>query len=386
MYKNLAAALRAASCATLAAACVHLPVLAQSPAARAASGALPSATSAAPAPGQAPPLQAAWLYVSPVTPAGWTRQHDSGRQAAERALGARVHTRAVADVPEGADAERVLRDLAAQGNQVIFTTSFGYMQPVQKVAADFPQVKFECLTCLQTAPNIATANARFYEGRYLAGIAAGRMTKGGSVGYVAGFPIPEVLQGLNAFTVGLRSVNPQAQVKVVWLGEWFNPPRERDAAMTLMNQGADVLAFHTGSTAVMAAAEERGQLAVAYHSDMRAVAPQAQLLAVTHHWGDYATRRLQAALDGRWRSATLWGGVKDGMVRVGDFGPRVPAAVQREVLARQQDIAAGRLHPFTGPLRDNQGRTVLAAGQRLGDEQILKMNWLAEGVQGTLPR
>ena len=297
-----------------------------------------------------------------------------------------MQTSAVPDVPENAaDAERVLRDLARQGKRVIFTTSFGYIQPVMKVAAEFPGVKFECLTCLQTAPNVAVANARFYEGRYLAGIAAGRMSESGQIGYVAGFPIPEVLQGINAFAQGLRSVAPKARVKVVWLNEWFNPPRERDAAMTLINQGADVLAFHTGSTAVMAAAQERGKLAVAYHSDMRMAAPDAQLLAVTHQWGDYETRRLQAALDGTWQSQRLWGGVKDGMVSVGHFGPRVPEAVQKQVLARQADMAAGRLHPFAGPLRDNTGREVLPAGQTLTDQQIMEMNWLAEGVQGTLP-
>ena len=324
--------------------------------------------------------------MSVVPPAGWTRQHDQARLQAERALGGRVQTSAVPDVPEtAADAERVLRDLARQGKRVIFTTSFGYMQPVMKVAAEFPGVKFECLTCLQTAPNVAVANARFYEGRYLAGIAAGRMSESGQIGYVAGFPIPEVLQGINAFAQGLRSVAPKARVKVVWLNEWFTPPRERDAAMTLINQGADVLAFHTGSTAVMAAAQERGKLAVAYHSDMRMAAPDAQLLAVTHQWGDYETRRLQAALDGTWQSQRLWGGVKDGMVSVGHFGPRVPEAVQKQVLARQADMAAGRLHPFAGPLRDNTGREVLPAGQTLTDQQIMEMNWLAEGVQGTLP-
>ena len=371
MYKNLAAAL-AAACVCLSAAA---PARAQTP---------PATEAAAPGAASAP-LKAAWLYMSPVPAAGWTRQHDEARQQAERALGSRVQTLALPDVAENpADAERVLRDLARQGQQIIFTTSFGYMPSVMKVAAEFPQIKFECLTCLHTADNVAVANARFYEGRYLAGLAAGRMSANGEIGYVAGFPIPEVLQGINAFTIGLRSVAPKARVKVVWLNEWFNPARERDAAIALMNQGADVLAFHTGSTAVMVAAQERGKLAVAYHSDMSSIAPQAQLLAVTHQWGSYEVARLQAALDGRWRSQRVWGGVKEGMIAVGHFGPRVPQAVQDEILARQQDIASGRLHPFTGPLRDNQGREQLPAGQTLSDEAIQKMNWLAEGVQGTL--
>lgn len=357
MYKNLAAALVAA-CAF----------------------SFPTASHAAD-----PPLKAAFVYVTPVTDAGWVRQHEEGRQAVEAALGARVRTSFVENVAEGADAERVIRDLAQQGNRLIFTPSFGYMEPTLKVARDFPDVKFESITGYKTAPNVATANARYYEGRYLAGIAAGRMTRTHLAGYVAGFPIPEVLQGINAFALGMRSVNPQAQVRVVWLNEWFDPPRERDAAMTLFNQNADVVAFHTGSTAVMSAAQERGKLAIAYHSDMRRIAPDAQIVAVTHQWGGYYTQRARAVLDGTWKSGKLWGGVKEGMIRVGDFGTQVPQAVRQEVLARQQDIASGRLQPFravAGDVRDNQGHVVIAKGAQLSDEQILRMNWLAEGVQG----
>mgnify|MGYP000946464814 CR=1 FL=1 len=208
------------------------------------------------------------------------------------------------------------------------------------------------------------------------------MTQTDTAGYVAGHPIPEVIQGINAFTLGLRSVKPQATVKVIWLGEWFNPPREREAAETLMNQGADVLAFHTGSSAVMAAAEERGALAVAYHSDMRAVAPRAQILAITHQWGDYYTRRVRQVQDGSWQSGNLWGGVEAGMVRVEAFGPQVPQAVRAEVLARQRDIAAGRLRPFAGPISDNEGRLRLPRGQTLTDPQILNMDFLVAGVVG----
>ena len=366
MYKNLAAALAAACC-------LISPFSSHSQA--------PSAPAVA-------PLKVGFVYVAPITDAGWVRQHESGRQAVEAALGAKVQTTYVADVPEGADAERVIRDLARQGHQLIFTPSFGYMEPTLKVAQEFPGVKFESITGYKTAPNVAVANARYYEGRYLAGVAAGRMTQSNLAGYVAGFPIPEVLQGINAFTLGMRSVNPKAQVKVIWLNAWFDPPREREAAMTLFNQDVDVVAFHTGSTAVMAAAQERGKMAVAYHSDMRKTAPDAQIVAVTHQWGDYYTRRTQAVLDGSWKSASLWGGVKEGMVRVGDFGPRVPKAVQEEVLARQKDIGAGRLHPFhaKAAVRDNEGREVIPAGRTLTDEQILRMHWLAEGVLGTLAK
>ena len=361
MYKNLAGS----AIAALAAACFLSPSFSQTKPA-------------------ADPLKIGFVYVAPVTDAGWVRQHDEGRKAVEAALPGKVKTTFVENVPEGADAERVIRDLAQQGNKLIFTPSFGYMEPTLKVARDFPDVKFESVTGYKTAPNVATSNARYYQGRYLAGVAAGRMTKTHIAGYVAGFPIPEVMQGINAFTLGMRSVDPQAQVKVIWLDAWFDPPKERDAAMTLFNQGVDVIAFHTGSTAVMAAAQERGKMAVAYHSDMRKVAPDAQIVAVTHQWGGYYTQRAQAVLDGSWKATSLWGGVKEGMIRVGDFGPKVPKAVQEEVLARQQDIATGKLQVFRAveDVRDNQGRVVIAKGQSLRDDQILTMNWLAEGVQG----
>ncbi|WP_298934085.1 BMP family ABC transporter substrate-binding protein [uncultured Ramlibacter sp.] len=332
------------------------------------------------------PLKVGFVYVTPVTDAGWVRQHEEGRKAVEAAFAGKVKTSFVENVAEGPDAERVIRDLARQGHKLIFTPSFGYMEPTLKVARDFPDVKFESITGYKTAANVAVANARHYEGRYLAGIAAGRMSKTGVAGYVAGFPIPEVLQGINAFTLGMRSVNPKATVKVVWLNAWFDPPRERDAAMSLFDQQADVVSFHTGSTAVMAAAQERGKMAVAYHSDMRKTAPDAQIIAVTHQWGEYYKRRTQAVLDGSWTSANLWGGVKEGMTRVEGFGPKVPKAVQEEVLARQKDIAAGKLRPFAGPLSDNEGKSVLAAGASLSDEQILGMNFLVSGVQGKLAK
>ncbi|MBL8389000.1 MAG: BMP family ABC transporter substrate-binding protein [Hydrogenophaga sp.] len=358
MYKNLAAA--------LAAACVLSPAFSQQP---------------------APPVKAAFVYVAPLTDAGWVRQHDQGRLAVEAALPGQVKTSFVENVAEGPDAERVIRDLAMQGNQIIFTPSFGYMEPTLKVAREFPNVKFESVTGYKTAPNVAASNARYYEGRYLAGIAAGRMAT--EAGYVAGFPIPEVVQGINAFTLGMRSVNPKASVRVVFLGEWFNPPRERDAAMSLMNQGAEVLAFHTGSNAVMVAAQERGKLAVAYHSDMRKVAPDAQVVAVTHQWGDYYTRRVKAVMDGSWKSGSVWGGVREGMIRVEGFGSKVPPKVQQEVLDRQKAMAAGKLAVFTGGkagVKDNEGRTVIPPGRSLDDAAILGMNWFVSGVIGQVSR
>jgi simple sugar transport system substrate-binding protein len=334
----------------------------------------------------AEPLKAGFVYVSPITEAGWTRQHEEGRKAVDKALGASIKTTFVENVPEGADAERVIRDLAREGHKIIFTPSFGYMEPTLKVAQEFPDVKFESITGYKTAPNVAVANARYYEGRYLAGVAAGRMTQSNWAGYVAGFPIPEVLQGINAFTLGMRSVNPRAQVKVVWLNTWFDPTKERDAAMTLFNQNVDVIAFHTGSTAVMAAAQERGKMAVAYHSDMRKVAPDAQIIAVTHEWGAYYTARIKALQQGQWQSGNVWGGIKEGMVRVGGFGPKVPKSVQAEVLAKQKEMASGKLQAFAGPISDNDGTLVLPAGQTLTDAQILGMNYLVAGVQGKVAK
>ena len=369
MLKNLAATAVAACCLAL-------------PSAAALSQTSQSNASAA----SATPLKVAFVYVAPLTEAGWVRQHEEGRKAVQAALGAKVQTSYVEDVAEGPDAERVIRDLAAQGNGLIFKPSFGYMEPTLKVAQEFPKVRFESITGYKTAANVSVANARYYEGRYLAGIAAGRMSKTHVAGYVAGFPIPEVLQGINAFTLGMRSVDPQAEVKVVWLNAWFDPTRERDAAMALMNQNADVLSFHTGSNAVMVAAQERGKMAIAYHSDMRAVAPDAQLLAVTHEWGAYYTARARAVLDGSWKPGVVWGGVKEGMIRVGDFGSKVPAAVQAEVLKAQKAMAQGKLHPFQAraAVQDNEGHTVIAKGETLSDEKILGMNWLVAGVQGKL--
>lgn len=307
----------------------------------------------------------------------------------QAALGAQVQTKAVDNVAEGADAERVLRDLAASGNQLIFTTSFGYMEPTLKVARDFPNVKFENLTGYKRTDNVATANARHYEGRYLSGIAAARASKTGVAGFVAGFPIPEVLQGINAFALGMRSVNPKAQVRVIWLNNWFDPPREREAAMALFNQDVDVVAFQVASTAVMQAAQERGKMAIAFHSDMRKVAPDAQLLAVTHRWGKYYEQRARAVLDGSWKSQDFWGGVKDGMVGVEGFGPKLSKSARDEVLMREKQMAKGQLVPFAAgkqAVRDNTGAVRIPAGTSLTDAQILEMNWLAEGVIGTLPR
>jgi len=343
-----------------------------------------------PAAGSPQPLEVGFLYVAPLTDMGWVRQHDQGRLAIEKTFNLpgqtpKIKTRYIENLPEGPDAERVLRQWAREGVKLIFAPSFGYMEPVMQVASEFPEVRFESITGYKRAANVATANARYYEGRYLAGVAAAKVSPSGVAGYVAGFPIPEVLQGINAFTLGMRSVNPKAEVRVIWLQAWFDPAREREAAMRLLDQGAEVLAFHTGSTAVMTAAQSRGAWAVAYHSDMRRIAPDAQLLAIEHDWRAYDVSRVKALLAGQWQSGDVWGGLREGMIRVGDFGHRVPESVRREVNRQAQAIRQGRLSVFVGPLKDRQGKFHLPAGQVASDAHILNMNYLVPGVIGALP-
>jgi basic membrane protein A and related proteins len=333
------------------------------------------------------PLKIGFVFVTPVTETGWTAQHNLGRVQIEKALGSKVQTRYVENVPEGPDAERVIRDLASEGHQLIFTTSFGYMEPTLKVAKDFPKVAFEHVSGYKNAANVGTVNARFYEGRYLAGMIAGKMSTTGVTGYVAAFPIPEVLQGINAFTLGIQAVNPKAQVKVIWTSSWFDPGKEREAAMTLINQGADVLAYHTGSSAVLQAAEERGRFSVGYHSDMSKLAPKGQLVAVTHHWGAYYTAVAQAVLAGTWKPAQpgVWGGIAEGFIQLTAMHPKIPADFVANLERRRQEIATRKFHPFSGLLKDNEGRERQASGS-LSDAQLGTMNYFVAGVQGSVPK
>ncbi len=364
MYKNLARA------AALAAALLSPPSVADSHA---------QATA---------PLKVGFVYVSPIGEAGWSYQHDLGRREMERALGAKVQTTVVESVAEGADSERVMRDLARQGHRLIFATSFGYLEPALRVAAEFPQVKFEHAGGYKSATNLATYNARYYEARYLAGWLAGKTSKSGIAGYVAGFPVPEVVQGINAFAIGMREANPKAQVRVLWLNTWFDPAREREAAQTLIGQGADVLTNHSGSPAVPQAAQaafkEKGVRVIAYQSDMKAFAPDAQLAAVTHHWGGFYTKVARSVLEGRWSPEPVWAGMKDGLVQLSALDPSIPKDVRAQLEAKRRAVVAGTLQPFAGRLVDNAGRERQATG-RLDDAGIATMNWLAAGVVGTLP-
>ncbi|MEO8344567.1 MAG: BMP family ABC transporter substrate-binding protein [Betaproteobacteria bacterium] len=331
------------------------------------------------------PLKIGFVYVSPIGDAGWTFQHDTGRKEMEKALGAKVTSKYIESVPEGADAERVIRDLAASGHNLIFTTSFGYMNPTLKVAMTFPKVKFEHATGYKTAKNVGIYNARFYEGRYLSGIVAGKMSKTGVAGYVAAFPIPEVVMGINAFARGMRSVNPKAEVKVIWVNSWFDPGRESEASNTLVSQGADVLTHHTDSTATVQTAEAKKVYAIAYHSDMSKYGPNAQLTAVTHHWGDYYTKVAQSVIDGKWQQDNVWGGIKDGMIKLAPFNKVVPPDVVALVKKAEGEIVSGKLSVFTGPMKTNEGKEVLAAGKTITDSDLAKMDYYVEGVVGKLP-
>jgi basic membrane protein A and related proteins len=271
--------------------------------------------------------------------------------------------------------------LATQGHRLIFATSFGYLEPALRVAAEFPDVKFEHAGGYKTAANLNTYNARYYEGRWLAGWLAGQRSASGIAGYVAGFPVPEVVQGIDAFALGMRAANPNALVRVLWLNTWFDPAREREAAITLINQGADVLTHHTASPAVVQAAEEKGVKVIAYHSDMSRLAPKAQLAAVTHHWGDYFTEVAKSVLDERWAPKPVWGGLRQGMVNLSAIDASLPKSQREELERRRQSIVDGRFKPFSGRLVDNKA-VVRLNGGALTDEQIASIDWFVQGVVG----
>jgi simple sugar transport system substrate-binding protein len=334
----------------------------------------------------ADPLKIGFVYVSPIGDAGWTYQHELGRQALQEKLGAAVETKYIEDVPEGGESERVIRQFAADGYGLVFTTSFGYMNPTLKVAKRYPKGVFEHATGYKRAKNVGTYVARFYEGRYLAGIVAGSMTKSNIAGYVAAFPIPEVVRGINAFTLGMRSVNPDAEVKVIWTSSWFDPGREREAADVLIAQGADVVTHHTDSTAVVQAAEESGVWAIGYHSDMSKYGPKAHLTAVRHHWGEFYTETAQQVIDGTWESRDVWGGIEDGMIDLAPLNEAVPDDVKQAVADAEAGIRAGTLHPFQGPVKNQGGEVVIEEGATMTDEQLAKMEYYVEGVQGKLPK
>lgn len=345
----------------------------------------PAKTDAAPEPKAGEPLKVAFMYVSPANEEGWSTQHDIARRAVEAKFGDKIKVTTVENIPENADAERVLRDLAQQGNNLIFATSFGYMNSVLKVAKEFPDVKFEHATGYKTADNVANYSGRFYEARYLAGKLAGATTKTNILGYVAALPIPEVLQGINAFTLGAKSVNPNVEVRVVWTSAWYDPGKESDATKSLIGQKADVITHHTNSSAVAAACEEAKIPVISYNTSMKRAAPTMLLGGVIQIWDSFYEGRIQAVMDGTWKPQSVWGGVPEHMVALVDIAKTAPQSVIDDIKAATEKMEKREFHPFTGPIVDNTGKEVLKAGQVATDSDLLTMGYLVEGVAGKLP-
>ena len=327
------------------------------------------------------PLGVGFIYVGPVGDHGWSWTHDQGRKALEKQYGDKIKTSFIENVAEGPDAARALRQLAQAGNQLIFATSFGFMNPTIQVAKQFPKLKFEHATGYQRAENVATYNARFYEGRAVIGTIAGHMSKSGQAGYIASFPIPEVVMGINAFHLAAKKVNPNFKTKVIWASTWYDPAKEADAAKALIDQGADVITQHTDSPAALQAAEQRGVFAFGQASDMSAFAPKAHLSAIVDDWSGYYIKRVKDVMDGSWKSGDVWGGIKDGFVKLAPFNAAVTPAARAAAEEVQKGIVAGTLHPFTGELKDQKGVLRLKAGETASDEMLSKMDWYVEGVQ-----
>jgi len=346
----------------------------------------PKAAAPAPAPvAKAEPLKVGFIYVGPVADAGWTFAHDLGRKAVEAKFGDRVKTTFIESVKEGPDAERVIRDLVAQGNKVIFATSFGFGDSMEKVAKDHPEVFFEHATGYKTAPNLRNYEGRFYEDSYLAGVLAGMMTKTNVIGFVGSFPIPEVLRNINAFTLGARSVNPKVKTKVVWISTWVDPPKEAEAAQSLINQGADVLLQNTDSTAVLQTAEKNGKLAFGWDSDMSAFAPKAHLASCALNWGPYYIKAVNDVLEKTWKVENTKWGIKEGLTEFVKVNDSVPPAARAKVEEAKAFLVANPGAVYRGPLKDNTGKEVLAAGV-VGDDKFKgEMNFYVEGVDGKVP-
>ena len=338
-------------------------------------------------------VKVGFVYLTTPGDHGWTYAHEVGRQDVFKQFGDKVETTFVENVPEGPDATRVIRDLAKQGNDIIFTTSFGYMDPTLKVAKEFPEVKFDHITGYKRAPNMATGNIRFYEGRYVQGVVAGLMTKSNKIGYIASFPIPEVIQGINAFGLGLRSVNKDAEVSVIWVNTWYDPVKEADAAKVHIAEGADILAQHTDSPAMLQTAEKAGVYGFGQSSDMKAFAPKAQLFSSVNNWGPYYVSQIQALMDGSWTTGdgpdhwagNTWAGMANDFLVLTPF-ENMPADVAKAAQKAADDITSGANKIFTGPIRDNTGAEKVPAGKTLNDGELFTtLDYYVEGVVGKIP-
>ena len=354
----------------------------------------PAPQAAAPAAASAPapkpePLKIAFAYVGPVGDGGWTFAHDNGRKAVEKEFGDKVVTSFVEKVPESADAERVFRDMVGQGNKLIFGTTFGYMEPMLKVAGDAmgsKGVMFEHATGYKQAENMRTYDSRTYEGAYLAGVIAGGMTKAGTLGVVGSIPIPEVIRNINSFTLGARSVNPKVRTKVVWVNEWFNPPKETEAAQSLINQGADVLFQNTDSSAVLQTAGKNRKFAFGWDSDMTAYAPEAHLASAIIDWGPYYIKATRDALEGKWHgNQGAWWGVKEGAIDIVSISDKVPAELKDRVLKVKAGLKDGSYVIWKGPIAGQDGKPVLEEGKVADDKFLGGINFYVEGVEGKVP-
>ncbi|MDD2878935.1 MAG: BMP family ABC transporter substrate-binding protein [Rhodoferax sp.] len=349
----------------------------------------PAPVASAPAPAPKPePLKIAFAYVGPVGDGGWTFAHDNGRKALEKEFGEKIQTSFVENVPESADAERVLRDMAGQGNKLIFGTTFGYMEPMLKVAADNAGVKFEHATGYKQADNMRTYDSRTYEGAYMAGVIAGKMTKSNTLGVVASVPIPEVVRNINAFTLGAQSSNPKIKTKVVWVNGWFDPPKETEAATSLINGGADVLFQNTDSPAVLKTAEAKGKRAFGWDSDMTAYGPKAHLASAVINWGPYYIKATKEALEGNWKAgagAHSWWGVKEGAIDIVSIAEDVPAETKAKVEEVKKGLADGSFVIWKGPITDNTGKVQVAKDAVADDKFLGGLNFFVKGVEGKVP-
>ena len=346
----------------------------------------PAPAAAAAAPAKAEPLKVAFAYVGPVGDGGWTFAHDKGRKDVEKAFGDKVVTSFVEKVPESADAERVIRDMAGQGNKLIFGTTFGYMEPMLKIAGDTKDVKFEHATGYKTAGNMRTYDSRTYEGAYMAGVIAGKMSVSGKLGVVGSVPIPEVVRNINSFTLGAQSVNPKATTKVVWVNEWFNPPKETEAATALINGGADVLFQNTDSSAVLQTAEKMGKRAFGWDSDMTAYGPKAHLASAVINWGPYYVKAVGEALDGKWTGGTsAWWGVKEGAIDIVSIAADVPDDTKKRVADVKAGLKDGTFSIWKGPIMDNTGKELIAKDVVADDKFLGGLKTYVKGVEGKVP-
>jgi len=345
----------------------------------------PEATASAAALKPAGPLKVAFAYVGPVGDAGWTFAHDRGRKEVQAEFGDKVATSFVENVPEAADAERVIRDMIEQGNGLIFGTTFGYMEPMLRVAGDAKNVKFEHATGYKTAANLRTYDSRTYEGAYLAGVVAGAVTKSGTLGVVASIPIPEVIRNINSFTLGAQSMNPKVVTKVVWVNKWFDPPKEGEAAQTLINQGADVLMQNTDSSAVLQTAEKAGKFGFGWDSDMSKFGPHAHLASAIINWGPYYKRAVKEALDGSWSSGKTWWGVKEGAIDLVSLSDKVPEVAKAKVEQVKAGLKDGSFTIWKGAVLDQSGKELLKSGQAADDGFLLGINFYVKGVEGKIP-